>query len=177
MFTVISDKKDMLLEKCEENKTFRVSFTTKERNKGELVNIINEDMFFDLIYQLNNDLVKEYDSFSCSDGVYNKEVVVKFDEINEEETEKKMYLNLKTRIIQQEHGAQILGKNGLYVDPDPEYKKALIDDVTINVKNDGDKLSIVMTFKVIDKTLSAIYEDIMGFMITKVLYRVKQYVE
>jgi len=167
----------MLLEKCEEERTFRVSFTTKEKNVGELVNLITEDMFFDLMYQLNNDLISDYTSFSSSDGVYNKEVVVKFDEINEEDEDKKIYLNLKTVAKPQENGAQILGKNGSYVDPDPDYKKGLIDDVTINVNNEGDNVSIVMTFKVIDKTLSAVYEDIMGFMITKVLYRIKQYIE
>jgi len=177
MFSVISNKKNMLLEKCEEDRIFRVSFTTKEKNEGELVNLITEDMFFDLMYQLNNDLISDYKTFFSSDEVYNKEVVVKFDEINEEDDEKKIYLNLKIMTTPQENGAQILGKNGSYVELDTSYKKGLIDDVIINVKNEGNKVSIVMTFKVIDKNLSTVHEDIMGFMITKVLYRVKQYVE
>jgi len=177
MFSVISNKKNMLLEKCEEDRIFRVSFTTKEKNEGELVNLITEDMFFDLMYQLNNDLISDYKTFSSSDEVYNKEVVVKFDEINEEDDEKKIYLNLKIMTTPQKNGAQILGKNGSYVESDTSYKKGLIDDVIINVKNEENKVSIVMTFKVIDKNLSTVHEDIMGFMITKVLYRVKQYVE
>jgi hypothetical protein len=177
MFSVISNKKNMLLEKCEEDRIFRVSFTTKEKNQGELINLIIEDMFFDLLYELNDDLISYYKSFKSSDEIYNKEVIVKFDKINEEDEEKKIYLNLKTNINHTKNGVQIVGKNGSYIDPDLEYKKGLIDDIIIMVENNGENLSIVMTFKVIDKTLSVLYEDIMGFMITKVLYRVKQYIE
>jgi len=177
MFSVISDKKDMLLEKCEEDKSFRVSFTTKEKTPGELVNLIMEEMFFDLMHQLNNDLIAEYRSEVSSDPTFTSEIIVKFEDINDEENEKKIYLNLKTIVKPQENGATIVGKNGSYIESDASYKKGLIDDVLIDVKNEGEKISIVMTFKVIDKKISAVYEDIMGFMITKVLYRIKQYVE
>ena len=170
-YKIISESEGMMLAK-KDNK-FKLEINSKVEKSCNILKMIDNNTFFDLLTKINPDILKETRIELDENDKTNIYLIL--NELDEDEDEK-LYISFTSKIKHIDtNDIIIIGKkNELRID-DPNYKKIEIDNLLINVKLVDNMLSIKLKILYTGKQLPIFSENMIGHMFKKIFKRLLQY--
>ena len=180
-YKIISNTDNIILKKNNNNK-YKLNFITTVNKSCNIINIIEQNKLYELLYLLNKDLIKSQQTTNCSNN--SEDILIILNKLNENNDDadddqyNKLYITSTNNIKIHKNTVEIKGKKNNFMLNDNTYKKFEIDNLNINLNllNDG-KIEVELSFKYIGEQLPLYIENIIGFFFKKILCRLKLYFE
>jgi hypothetical protein len=176
-FRKICDKQDILLERNNLG-DFKISLVIEQNNAdANVFEIIKNGDFFDLLYQLNEDIIEKYENKKEDNDPLIDNILILFKNIFEDDTFDEMddvFLNLKTQskfIL--DNKCEIIG---LDVKTTNDINNINIDNLLVSIEKINNKFIFIVTFK-ISGNASDIIKTYVGYYLKKIFYKIQQYFE
>jgi hypothetical protein len=171
--TVLCDKNDILLVKSfteDEDEKFTITFNCNYDESSNIFKIISKGKFYQLLFQLNGDLLEEYNYeknendggralFYFKEKYENNYIGMCFDD--------KYFFHDDNHVV-------IEGKQNDFNDFKSGYKKFEANETLTEIELDGNKLNYKFSIIIGSDDL---VNDILAMMIKKQMFRLKKYLE
>ena len=178
-YKIISNIDNIELKK--KNNKYKLNFITTINKSCNIIEIIEKNKIYELLFLLNKDLIKSQNITNCSNN--NQDVLIVLSNLSDNDDDEdnqynNFYISISNNTIITKNNVEIKGNKNNFVLNDKIYKKFEIDNLNINLNFiNTDKIEVELSFKYIGETLPIYAEDIMGHFFLKVLRRFKKYFE
>lgn len=172
MFSKICDKQNIILERSSQG-NFKISMNIEQNSSdSDIFETIQKGDFFDLLYELNEDIIKTYKNTKSEkdntidnveiifNNVFDEDIMDEYDEI---------YLRLKTQTIFTDNICKI---SGLNID-----SVSNIENLLISMEKQKNIVQVQVFFDIIDNKISDIIKTYIGLYLKKIFYKIKMYFE
>ena len=196
-FRKICDKQNILLERNNVGE-FKINFDIAQNNEdANIFEIIENGDFFDLLFQLNEDIIEKYENTKLDDQPSIDNVLIAFKNIFDDDAFDEMddvCLNLKTQSkFTLDNKCEIIGLdvktttdiknntinnaiNNAINNTINNATKINIDNLLVSIEKIKNKFMVVVTFK-ITGNVSDIIKTYIGYYLKKIFYKIQQYFE
>jgi len=180
-FRKICDKQNILLERNNLGE-FKINLVIEQNNAdANVFEIIQNGDFFDLLYQLNEDIIEKYENKKEDIDPSIDNIVIAFKNIFDDDTFDDMdgiCLNLKTQskfIL--DNKCEIIGLDVKTTsDVINNIININIDNLLVSIEKINNKFIFIVTFKITGNA-SDIMKTYVGYYLKKIFYKIQQYFE
>jgi hypothetical protein len=172
----VCDEKNILLEKNDDN-MYKLTFDIYEDNENEfsVIDILKNDQLFDLLYELNKDLIESVD---VSEKNNIKSVVIKIININNEyNKDEKKTVHLNFAYTFQKNKCEIDSIIHIVKKDEDNPDNVYISTFNMSFAEEGKITRVLLTFNVDDVVDNNLAQMYLGLYFKKILYRLKLYFE
>lgn len=169
----VCDEKELLLKKNDNNE-YSLALEVKDDDVSILDDVIITGQLFDLLYELNKDIIENIESKENNINEINN-VSIKIKSIkNEFKTIKNINIHLKFNYIFENNGCTI---KSIPIDNFKSNEENIyISHFQINFEK-NQKTNILLKFKIDDEVDNDLYQMYIGLYFKKLFYRFKMYFE
>jgi hypothetical protein len=171
--TIICDNNDIILEKNyndDENEHFHIFFNCMFDKSSNIIKIIEKNKFYDLLSQLNPDIIDEFLLDSLNDK--KSRVLMYF---NEKYDNKDIAITYDEKITKySDNHIELIGLENDFNNLREGYEKFNLNYLKIDFNIQNDNIDVNVDFIINSDDL---VNDIIAMMIKKQIFRLKKYIE
>ena len=178
MFRTLSTENNITIE-CNDSNVFKIFFSSVLNPNSNIQNIIMNNQFYELLSSLNQDIIENYHMHKVN-GMDDVTYIFNFGSCMKDFFEHsdmvrtKLHLLNKTK-IHSHNKFEITGNSSPH--QDSTIKECKISNLTLNIEIVNKHINVFLCYLNVDPDFNKLQKNTLAKILSKILYKLKQYLE